>query len=55
MEEEKQTLQRTVAGIIDDVCEDICENFCKYRDTADEDFLCDYIRDGKPCPLDRLH
>lgn len=38
------------------VLEDICDNFCKYRETVDEDCLCDYIRDGSnSCPLDILN
>ena len=36
------------------VCEDICDNYCKYRDTVDEDGICDGMRDGRICPLDRL-
>lgn len=51
----EQTLQRILEEIIDEVSENICDNFCKYRDTCDEDALCDYIRDGKSCPLDKLH
>lgn len=47
-------LQKTIADIITEVSEEICDNFCKYRDTADEENLCDYTREGKECPLDRL-
>lgn len=39
---------------IREVCEDICDNYCKYRDTVDEDGICDGMRDGRTCPLDRL-
>lgn len=39
---------------IREVCEDICDNYCKYRDTVDEDGICDGMRDGRKCPLDRL-
>lgn len=46
--------QKTVGEIIKEVKEDICDNYCKYRDTADEDYLCDRIRNGDACPLDRL-
>lgn len=49
-----ETLQKSVQKIIQEVSEDICDNYCKYRDTADQDCLCDVIRDGNPCPLDRL-
>lgn len=45
----------TIKNILQEISEDICDNYCKYRDTADEDFLCDVIRDGSPCPLDRLN
>jgi hypothetical protein len=48
------SLQKTVAMIIEEVSEDICDNYCKYSDTADEDFLCDILRNGGNCPLDRL-
>lgn len=40
---------------LEEICGIICDDFCKYRDSADEECLCDYIRDGKECPLDRLH
>ena len=46
--------QKTVKEIIEEVAEDICENYCRYRDTPDEDGLCDRIRDGSLCPLERL-
>ena len=46
--------RRPVIKIIEEVCEDICGNYCKYRDTADEDCVCDGMRDGRTCPLDRL-
>lgn len=45
----------SVKEIIGEVCEDICDNYCKYRETADEDCLCDVIREGGNCPLDRLN
>lgn len=45
---------RPVIKIIEEVCEDICDNYCKYRDTADEDCVCDAMRNGGKCPLDRL-
>lgn len=47
-------LQKSVQAIIQEVSENICDNYCKYRETADEDNMCDVIRDGSPCPLDRL-
>ncbi len=48
-------LNQSIQEIIQEVTEDICDNYCKYRDTADEDFLCDVIRSGKSCPLDKLN
>lgn len=55
MEEKNQEQSRKpVTKIIEEACEDICDNYCKYRDTADEDCVCDGIRDGRTCPLYRL-
>ena len=53
-EVKSQSLQKGIQEIIQEVSEDICDHYCKYRDTADEENLCDAIRDGSPCPLDRL-
>lgn len=36
-------LQKSVQAIIQEVSENICDNYCKYRETADEDNLCDVI------------
>ena len=52
--DKNESLQKSVQVIIQEVSEDICDNYCKYRDTADDNNLCDVIRDGSPCPLDRL-
>lgn len=52
MEPEKVT--ESIGKILREVSEDICNNYCKFRETADEDCLCDVIRSGGPCPLDRL-
>lgn len=46
---------KSVRQMLQEIAEDICDNYCKYRDTADEDCLCDVIRDGGECPLDRLN
>lgn len=48
-------MEETINQIMEKVREDICDNYCKYRDTADEECLCDIIRDGGKCPLDRLN
>ena len=46
---------KSVRQILQEIAEDICNNYCKYRDTADEEFLCDVIKGGGVCPLDRLN
>ncbi len=45
---------KSIGKILQEVSGDICNNYCKYRNTADEDCLCDVARDGGECPLDRL-
>ena len=45
----------SVIEIIEQVCEDICDNYCMYRDTVDDECLCDVTRNGGRCPLDRLN
>lgn len=52
--ENRINLQKGIQALIQEVSEDICDNYCKYRETADENNLCDITRDGSPCPLDRL-
>ena len=47
--------EKSVTQIISEVAEDICDNYCKYRETVDDDALCDVIRDGGKCPLDKLY
>lgn len=60
LEEQRQEVAQetkdllSVQKIIQEVSEDICDNYCKYRETADEDNLCDPLRNGGSCPLDRL-
>lgn len=49
----KQGLE-SVIEIIEQVCGDICDNYCMYKDTVDEECLCDVTRNGGRCPLDRL-
>lgn len=46
---------KSIRQMLQEISEDICDNYCKYRDTADAEFLCDVIRDGGKCPLDRLN
>lgn len=48
-------MEKSIREILSEVCEDICDNYCKYRETADEECLCDKIREGGNCPLDRLN
>lgn len=42
------------AGIIQSVCDDICDNYCELRKTRNDEHVCDRIRKGESCPLDRL-
>ena len=51
---EKKNLQLYIKEQIAEVREDICDNYCKYRETADEEFICDAIREKGSCPLDVL-
>lgn len=53
-ETDMETQVKTVKEIIEETAEDICENYCRYRNTEDEDGLCDRVRDGSLCPLERL-
>lgn len=46
---------KSVRQMLQEITEDICDNYCKYRDTADEECLCDVIRGGGECQLDRLN
>lgn len=49
-------MDKGIKEILLEVSENICDNFCKYRDTCDEDYMCDFIRDGSNnCPLDILN
>lgn len=51
MEEKKVFSMET----LEEITGDICDNFCKYRDTVDENCECEWIRQGKSCPLDRIY
>lgn len=50
----KKSLQKQVYEIIEEVTVAVCDNLCKYRETADEDLICDYMRENGSCPLDKL-
>ncbi len=50
-----ENITKTISQMLQEIADDICDNYCKYRDTADEECLCDLIRDGGNCPLDKLH
>lgn len=50
-----ESVIKSIRQILEEVSEDICDNYCKYRDTANEENLCDLIRDGGTCPLDKLN
>ena len=45
---------QSIASMLEHIAADICDNFCKYRETCDDDALCDIIRNGEQCPLDKL-
>ena len=45
---------QSITSMLQQIVEDICDNYCKYRETCDEDALCDIIRNGEQCPLDKL-
>lgn len=47
---------KSATKVILEVCETVCDNLCKYSETADEDSVCDYMREHEGhCPLDRLY
>ena len=50
----KNKLLKSIVEQLEQVCEDICDNYCKYRETVDENFICDVIREKGSCPLDIL-
>ena len=52
----EERLQQVIKKTINEVSLNMCDNFCKYRDQveSDEDGVCDYVRAGNACPLDRL-
>ena len=45
---------QSIASMLEQVAADICDNYCKYRETCEEEAMCDIIRDGEQCPLDKL-
>lgn len=47
---------KSATKVILEVCETVCDDLCKYSETADEDSVCDYMREHEGhCPLDRLY
>lgn len=50
-----ENITKSIRQMLQEIADDICNNYCKYRDTGDEECLCDLIRDGGDCPLDRLN
>lgn len=52
--EQEGPILSTAMLMVERVREDICDNYCKYRETGDDDGVCDVIRDGGICPLDLL-
>lgn len=52
----EHTKSGLIQALLESTCETICDNFCKYRDTGDDECICDYVRDGQhTCPLDFLY
>lgn len=47
-------MEKTLTQIIDEVCEEICSHYCEYRNTTDEDCICEKVRNENTCPLDKL-
>ena len=47
---ESKKVIESANDILREVCEDICDNYCKFRETVDEDCLCDVIREEGICP-----
>ena len=50
----ENSLIKIIKERIEKVSEDICDNYCKYRETSDENLVCDAIRENGFCPLDLL-
>ena len=44
----------TITDILEVHKSNICDNFCKWTETCDEEFTCQWIREGNDCPLDVL-
>lgn len=47
-------MEKTLTQIIDEVCDEICIHYCEYRNTTDEDGICEKVRNENTCPLDKL-
>ena len=47
-------LLESIVEQLEEVREDICDNYCKYRETSDENLVCDAIRENGFCTLDLL-
>lgn len=47
-------MDKTISQLLQEITENICNNYCKHRNTSDEECLCNVVRDGGKCPLDRL-
>lgn len=51
---EVESISTSLCDIIENVRIEVCTNLCKFRDSCDDDFVCDYVRENGYCPLDRL-
>lgn len=54
MDKQKEGLASEIFDRLENISEEICNNLCKYRETSDEDLICDYMREHGECPLDKL-
>lgn len=51
----EESLVRYVVIKCEQIVSVVCDNLCKYKDTADEDCVCDYMREhDNRCPLEEL-
>ena len=43
-----------ITETIEEVSKEVCEKLCKYHETIDDDCVCDYMRQGNNCPLEKI-
>ena len=52
-EQMNSQLQR-LTETIEEVAKEVCEKLCKYHESIDDDCVCDYMRQGNNCPLEKI-